>query len=78
MEATATPATPYLLTSEIEDLCAPLKQGFAQTRYLCTLLGVAELPRRPDGTPIVGRKLVEERLNGQSKARSPAGFKWSK
>lgn len=71
-------AAPFLTEQEINELCAPLVQRHAQTRRLCALLGVSSLPRRPDGMPIVGRKLVEDRLNCTGTYRAPAGFNWSK
>jgi hypothetical protein len=71
-------ATPFLSAVEVDELCAPLKQRHAQIRHLCLLLGVRELPRRPDGLPLVGRRMVEERLNGGSEYTAPSGFNWSK
>lgn len=71
-------ATPFLTAAEIDELCAPLTQRHAQNRSLCILLGVASLPRRPDGLPLVGRKLIEERLNKTGDYHAPTGFNWSK
>lgn len=71
-------APPFLTAGEIDELCAPLKQRSAQTRRLCMLLGVEELPRRPDGLPIVGRRLAEERLNSAGQYTPAAGFNWSR
>jgi hypothetical protein len=70
-------ATPFLTSHEVDELCAPLKQRHAQMRHLCALLGVRELPRRPDGLPLVGRRMVEERLNGGNEHAAPRGFNWS-
>ncbi|GAB2532041.1 hypothetical protein GCM10027032_19450 [Simplicispira piscis] len=70
--------TPFLTASEVDELCAPLTQRHAQNRRLCALLGVESLPRRPDGLPLVGRKLIEERLNTTGSYKAPAGFNWSK
>jgi hypothetical protein len=70
--------TSFLSSQEVDELCAPLKQRHAQTKRLCALLGLKELPRRPDGLPLVGRKLIEERLNAAGGYVSPAGFNWSK
>lgn len=70
--------TPFLTSAEIDELCAPLTQRHAQMRHLCALLDVDSLPRRPDGMPLVGRKLVEERLNNTGKSQAAAGFRWSK
>lgn len=70
-------ASPFLSADEIDELCAPLTQRHAQARHLCMLLGVSELPRRPDGLPIVGRKMLEAKLNGDDHSAA-AGFNWSK
>lgn len=75
---TVASATPFLTGAEIDELCAPLTQRHAQMRHLRALLGVATLPRRPDGMPLVGRKLVEERLNNTGKPPADVGFKWSR
>lgn len=71
-------ASPFLSANEINELCAPLKQRHAQARHLCVLLGLKNLPRRPDGLPLVGRKLIEERLNTAGDYAAPAGFNWSR
>lgn len=71
-------ASPFLSADEIDELCAPLVQRHAQMRRMCTLLGVDSLPRRPDGLPLVGRKLLEERLNTKGAYSAPAGFNWSR
>jgi hypothetical protein len=72
--------TPTHLTSaEIDELCMPLKQRAAQTRYLCQLLGVKTLPRRPDGLPIVGREQLAAHLSGRATPVAAAnGIRWSK
>lgn len=69
---------PFLSDREIDEICAPLKQRHAQMRHLCTLLGLKTLPRRPDGLPLVGRRLVEERLNAPGTRSAPTGFNWRK
>lgn len=71
-------ATPFLSAEEIDAMCFPLTQRHAQARHLCALLGVEALPRRPDGLPLVGRRMVEERLNATGSYTAPAGFNWSK
>lgn len=71
-------ATPFLTADEVDELCAPLTQRHAQARRICALLGVQSLPRRPDGLPLVGRKMIEERLNATGDYRAPTGFNWSK
>ncbi|WP_183024345.1 hypothetical protein [Variovorax sp. UMC13] len=68
----------FLSASEVDELCAPLTQRHAQARHLCALLGLKDLPRRPDGLPLVGRRLIEERLNTTGDYASPAGFNWSR
>lgn len=74
----AVAATSFLSAEEIDELCAPLKQRHAQAKHLCFLLGVKDLPRRPDGLPLVGRRLVEERLNATGEYAAPTGFNWSR
>jgi hypothetical protein len=71
-------ARPFLSAAEVDELCAPLKQRHAQMRHLRTLFRVSDFPRRPDGLPLVGRRMVEERLNGGSEYTAPSGFNWSK
>lgn len=71
-------ARPHLTEEEIDEICHPLTQRSAQTRYLCTLLGVHSLPRRPDGMPLVGRKMFDERVNQSRRGAASAGFNWSK
>lgn len=68
---------PYLTESEIDELCFPLVRRSAQLRHLCMLLRVDTLPQRPDGLPLVGRKMIEGRLNGDDTAGA-AGFNWTK
>lgn len=69
---------PFLTAAEIDELCAPLTQRHAQMRHLCALLDVHSLPRRPDGLPLVGRRLLEDRLNKTGAYEAPAGFNWSR
>ena len=71
-------ATSFLSSQEVDELCKPLTQRHAQARRLCALLGVKDLPRRPDGLPLVGRRLIEERLNATGEIASTGGFNWSK
>lgn len=70
--------TLHLTDAEIDELCKPVVQRHAQMRHLCVLLGVESLPRRPDGLPLVGRRMVEERLNATGAYTPPTGFNWSK
>ncbi len=72
------PPAPFLTAAEIDELCAPLIQRHAQARHLCALLNLESLPRRPDGMPLVGRRLIEERLNSRGGLKTQAGFNWSK
>lgn len=71
-------ALPFLTAVEIDEMCAPLVQRYAQYRRLCELLGQKSLPRRPDGLPLVGRKLAEDRLNSLSAPQGRGSFNWSK
>lgn len=71
---------PYLTGAEVDELCKPLRQRSAQLRRLCTMLGIKDpkgVPRRPDGLPIIGRKMVEEKINGKQAAAAGA-INWSK
>ncbi|WCM88804.1 hypothetical protein [Acidovorax sp. NCPPB 3576] len=70
--------TPHLTAAEIDDLCAPLTQRHAQMRHMCLLLDVESLPRRPDGLPLVGRRMAEERLNRVGTTKKAGGFNWSR
>lgn len=71
-------ALPFLTAGEIDELCAPLVQRQAQSRHLCQLLGLKTLPRRPDGLPLVGRKMAEDCLNRPGAKAAAGGFNWSK
>lgn len=75
-----TPLPPYLTGAEVDELCKPLVQRKAQLRRLCTMLGIsdpAKVLRRPDGLPIIGRRLVDEKINGNP-AKSGGAINWSK
>lgn len=71
-------ALPFLTAGEIDELCAPLVQRRAQCRHLCRLLGIKNLPRRPDGLPLVGRKMAEDCLNRPGHAPAAGSFNWSR
>lgn len=71
-------ALPFLTAGEIDELCAPLVQRKAQCRRLCQLLGIKSLPRRPDGLPLVGRKMAEDCLNRPEYKAAKSAFNWSK
>lgn len=70
-------ATPYLTAAKVDELCAPPTRRHAQMPT-CMLLGVDAFPRQPDGMPLVGRKLMEERLNASGDYKDPSGFNCSK
>lgn len=65
-----------LSKEEIDQLTAPVKQGAAQVRHLTRLLG-CQIKRRPDGVPIVTRKMLE-RLHEDDKESDDAGINWSR
>lgn len=69
----------YLSAQEVADLCAPLKQGAAQCRFLKNVLGIPVAGRRPDGVPIVSRAVAEERLRDKrASTQETRGFNWSR
>ena len=69
----------YLTPEEVDDLCTPLTQRAAQLRFIEKVLGIPVAGRRPDGVPIVGRAIAEERLKQKDAVRTQArGFNWSK
>ncbi len=71
--------TMHLSPQEIDDLCSPLTQRAAQTRFIEKVLGIPVAARRPDGVPIVGRSVVEERLKEKNAdVQKSRGFNWSK
>jgi hypothetical protein len=78
MTAEATATSMYLNEDEIDGLCKPLKQRFAQRRYIKEVLGLPIAGIRPDGLPLVGRTMVDEKLNNKKPSASERGFKWSK
>ncbi|WP_212644884.1 hypothetical protein [Delftia sp. PE138] len=78
MTAEAIALSPYMTEEEIDEICKPLTQHHAQWRHMCAFLGVDSLPRRPDGLPLVGRKMLEERLNRAGKQQAASGISWSK
>ena len=72
---------PYLTESEVDELCKPVTQRAAQRRRMCQMLGIKDpssVPRRPDGLPIIGRKMAEQRLNPGGGAPAPGAINWSK
>lgn len=68
----------FLSQAEVDRLCFPLTRADAQRRFIARLLGLPDVPHRPDGRPIVGREILERRLGGQKpKDKAPAPFNWS-
>jgi hypothetical protein len=49
--------TPFLTDAEVAEMCAPLKMGAAQCRYLARL-GLL-VKKKPSGRPLVARSEVE-------------------
>ncbi|MFG0675908.1 hypothetical protein [Delftia sp. WSY_7] len=78
MTAEAITTSLYLTEEEIDGLCKPLKQRFAQRRYIEQVLGLPIAGIRPDGLPLVGRTMADEKLNNKKPSASERGFKWSK
>lgn len=67
--------TLYLTDAEIADLCAPLSQPAAQTRYLRQVLHLT-VATKPNGRPVVIRSHAEAVLSGQpAQGASPAAGK---
>lgn len=62
-----------LSKEEIDQLTAPIRQKAAQTRWLSDLLGIP-VKRRPDGLPIVTRKM----LGRLEQEQNDAGIAWSR
>lgn len=65
--------SPYLTVDEVADICRPLKQHAAQIRYLKTVLKLP-VERRPDGSPLVKRSDVEQRVQNRCQTNGP---RWS-
>jgi len=78
MTAEAITTSLYLTEEEIDGLCKPLTQRFAQRRYIKEVLGLPIAGIRPDGLTLVGRTMVDEKLNNKKPSASERGFKWSK
>ena len=55
--------SPVLSDAEVSEICAPLRTGSAQGRYLRDKLGI-EVRFKPNGKPLVGRKAVERMFLG--------------
>ena len=64
-----------LSPDEIYQLTAPVKQKAAQARRLSAMLG-CDVKRRPDGLPIVTRKMLERLQHVE--AQNEAGINWSR
>lgn len=66
-----------LTDTEVDEICAGLKQNAAKVRYLRDVLKLC-VSRKPNGRPLVSRAEWERRaLQGQN-ARSANGPKWSR
>jgi len=56
-------STPFLTDAEVAELCAPLRRGAAQARYIRERLGVP-VQLKPNGRPLVSRLVLERVLAG--------------
>jgi hypothetical protein len=63
-----------LTDAEVADICAPLRQGAAQLRYLRDVLRVP-VARKPNGRPLVRRCDWERAQNATRAANGPS---WTK
>lgn len=68
---------PVLSDSEVDDICAGLKQNAAKVRYLSGVLHVP-VQRKPNGRPLVLRSDWERRAVSTGTGRQTSGPKWSK
>ena len=69
----------FLTQAEVDDLCFPRTRADAQRRFIAQLLGLTDVPHRPNGRPIVGREILGRRLSGQkTNEKAPTPFNWSK
>ncbi len=65
---------PFLSDAELDELCAPLKQGAAQIRYLRSL-GI-KVDRKRNGRPLVWRADLDRRPDrGSASSNQP---NWSR
>ena len=68
----------HLDEAAVDQLCYPLTQRAAQTRFVCQLLGVERVKTRRDGLPLVTPAMVEKALGGgQTTTSDNTGFNWS-
>ena len=66
-------ASAALTDAEVADICAPLRQGAAQVRYLRDVLRVP-VARKPNGRPLV-RRCDWDRAQNQRPSGGPV---WSR
>lgn len=66
---------PYLTEPEVDEICAPLKAGLAQTKFL-ERLGL-HVERKPNGRPLVSRSHFETVLGAGAPKASTGGPNWS-
>lgn len=64
------PTAAALTDAELADICAPLRQGAAQVRYLRDVLKVP-VQRKPNGRPLVKRSDWERAQNATRAANGP-------
>jgi hypothetical protein len=62
---------PDLTEDEIDAICAPLRQGAAQVRYLREVLRL-HVERRPNGRPLVNRAHYDA-VRGSPTSKQSAG-----
>jgi hypothetical protein len=65
---------PYLTEEEVDEICAPLKTGAAQARYLVKL-GL-HVERKPNGRPLVSRALLATVLTAGAPTTPANGPNW--
>ena len=65
---------PYLTEDEVSEICAPLKTGAAQARYLIKL-GL-HVERKPNGRPLVSRALLATVLTAGAPTTPANGPNW--
>ena len=65
---------PYLTDDEVSEICAPLKTGAAQARYLVKL-GL-HVERKPNGRPLVSRALLSTVLTAGASTTPANGPNW--
>ncbi len=66
-------ANPILSDAEVCEICAPLRNGAAQGRFIRNQLGVTVL-FKPSGKPLVSRLAVEQVLLGNMAPRNDSSI----